>query len=118
MKYIKSKYLFFSFILFFSTISFYCQDKPPEVKVNNLSRSNLNIAFRLADCNCPSFTFDSVAPATITSFHELTTNKYSIKMTTQSVEVGSVVFLNPEMNKQYQVNIDTSYNCKIDSYDR
>jgi hypothetical protein len=114
----EKKYYLYILLILFTMFSFYCQQKPPEVKVNNLSNSSLNVYFKLAECSCPSFTFDNVAPAASTSYHELTTNKYAISLTIKDTVVGSQTYLKPEMDKQYQVNIDNSYNCKIESFDR
>jgi hypothetical protein len=105
-------------IIFLLTTFFNCSDKPPEVRISNQSRLSIDVFFKIVDCSCPSVSFTNVAPFSITSYKECSINKYEVRVKTIDVMDENTLTLQTEINKQYQINVDSLLNCSIDIFDR
>jgi hypothetical protein len=105
-------------IVLFSFILFNCSEKPPEVKISNQSKLSVDVFFKIIDCSCPSVSFTNVYPYSETLYKECSVNKYEVQIKTIDVSEENSISLQTEINKRYQINIDSVLNCKIEVFER
>jgi hypothetical protein len=95
-----------------------CSDKPPEVRVVNQSKLYIDVFFKISDCSCPSVSFINISPLSETDYKECSVNKYDIQVKTIDITDETTLSLRTEINKKYQIMVDSVFNCSIDVFDQ